>query len=169
MEEPFPCAQRVLVPSPREVPTYDRKPQMRAPQVTYELVERLRSGQLDFVVVNYANADMVGHTGVLEAAIAAVETVDECLGRVTAEVAALGGVCLITADHGNSDHMLEADGKVNTAHSTNIVPLIVTLPAERAAVREGGVLADLAPTVLRLLGLDQPPEMTGKDLLILPD
>jgi 2,3-bisphosphoglycerate-independent phosphoglycerate mutase len=109
---------------------------------------------------------MVGHTGVLEAAIAAVETVDTCLGAVTGEVAAQGGVCLVTADHGNSDHMREDDGKVNTAHSTNTVPFLATLPKEEAAVREGGVLADIAPTILHLLGLEQPPEMTGTDLLV---
>jgi 2,3-bisphosphoglycerate-independent phosphoglycerate mutase len=168
VETPFPGEERVLVPSPRDVPTYDRKPQMSAPGVTDELVARLRSREFDFVVVNYANADMVGHTGVLEAAIAAVETVDTCLGAVTGEVAAQGGVCLVTADHGNSDHMREADGKVNTAHSTNTVPFLATLPNDEAAVREGGVLADIAPTVLHLLGLEQPPEMTGADLLVRP-
>jgi 2,3-bisphosphoglycerate-independent phosphoglycerate mutase len=156
--------ERVLVPSPRDVPTYDHRPEMSAIEVTDELVARLESGVFDFVVVNYANADMVGHTGVIPAAVAAVETVDACLGRVVDAVARLGGVCLITADHGNSDHMLEPDGSPNTAHSTNLVPFLATVP--HARVREGGRLCDLAPTVLALLGVGQPPEMTGRDLLV---
>jgi 2,3-bisphosphoglycerate-independent phosphoglycerate mutase len=154
---------RVLVPSPRDVPTYDHKPQMSALGVTDELVTRIEADTYDFVVVNYANADMVGHTGVIPAAIKAIETVDACLGRVVEAVRARGGVCLITADHGNSDHMLEPDGSPNTAHSTNLVPFVATLPGMR--VREGGRLCDLAPTALELLGVEQPPEMTGVALL----
>ena len=154
---------RILVPSPREVPTYDHKPEMSAPGVTDALVEQLEADAFDFVVVNYANADMVGHTGVIAAAVKAVETVDACLGRVVEAVDRLGGACLITADHGNSDHMLEPDGSPNTAHSTNLVPLVATVPGVR--VREGGRLCDLAPTVLALLGVEQPREMTGRDLL----
>ena len=156
--------ERVLVPSPRDVPTYDHKPEMSAVGVTDELVSRIGQDRFDFVVVNYANADMVGHTGVIPAAIKAVETVDACLGRVVEAVLAKGGVCLITADHGNSDHMLEPDGSPNTAHSTNLVPFVATLHGAR--VREGGRLCDLAPTALRLLGVEQPPEMTGVDLLV---
>jgi 2,3-bisphosphoglycerate-independent phosphoglycerate mutase len=155
--------ERVLVPSPRDVPTYDHKPEMSAAGVTDELVRRLEAGTFDFVVVNYANADMVGHTGVIPAAIAAVQTVDACLGRVVEATLAQGGVCLVTADHGNSDHMQEPDGSPNTAHSTNLVPFVATVPGAR--VREGGRLSDLAPTVLALLGVEQPPEMTGRDLL----
>ena len=143
---------RVLVPSPRDVPTYDHKPEMSALGVTDELVTRIEAGAYDFIVVNYANADMVGHTGVIPAAIKAVETVDACLGRVVDAVVARGGACLVTADHGNSDHMLEPDGSPNTAHSTNLVPFVATV--EGAAVREGGRLCDLAPTVLALLGVD---------------
>ncbi len=154
---------RILVPSPRDVPTYDHKPQMSAPGVTDALVEQLDADTFDFVVVNYANADMVGHTGVIPAAVEAVETVDACLGRVVDVVARLGGVCLVTADHGNADHMLEPDGSPNTAHSTNLVPFVATVAGR--GVREGGRLCDLAPTVLALLGLEQPPEMTGRDLL----
>ncbi len=154
---------RILVPSPREVPTYDHKPEMSAPGVTDALVEQLAADAFDFVVVNYANADMVGHTGIIPAAVRAVETVDACLGRVVEAVDRLGGACLITADHGNSDHMLEPDGSPNTAHSTNPVPFVATVPGAR--VREGGRLCDLAPTVLALLGVEQPPEMTGRDLL----
>jgi len=151
------------VPSPRDVPTYDKKPQMSAPEVTDELLARLDTGEFDFVVVNYANADMVGHSGVLGAAIAAVEAVDACLGRVVSRVLALRGACLITADHGNSDHMIDADGGPNTAHSTNPVPFVATVTG--AEVRRGGVLADIAPTVLDLLGVPTPAEMTGRDLL----
>ena len=154
---------RILVPSPRDVPTYDHEPEMSAFGVTDELVDALESGAYDFAVVNYANADMVGHTGVIAAAVTALEAVDTCLGRVVDTVARLGGVCLITADHGNADNMLEADGSANTAHSTNPVPFIVTTAHVR--VREGGRLCDLAPTALALLGLPQPAEMTGASLL----
>jgi 2,3-bisphosphoglycerate-independent phosphoglycerate mutase len=163
VERPFPGEERILVPSVRDVPTYDYKPEMSARLVTDRLLDELAAETFDFVVVNYANADMVGHTGVISAAVKAIEAVDDCLGRVTGLVTQLGGACLITADHGNSDQMLEPDGGVNTAHSTNTVPLIATVPG--ATVREGGRLADLAPTVLHLLGLPQPPEMTGRDLL----
>jgi 2,3-bisphosphoglycerate-independent phosphoglycerate mutase len=154
--------RRILVPSPRDVPTYDHEPEMSAFGVTDALVDALEEGTFDFAVVNYANADMVGHTGVIAAAVAAVEAVDTCVGRVVDLVTRLGGVCLITADHGNSDHMLEADGSPNTAHSTNPVPFIVT--TEDVRVREGGSLCDLAPTALAFLGLPRPPEMTGVSL-----
>jgi len=156
--------RRVLVPSPRDVPTYDRKPQMSAPGVTDALLGELGKGDLDFVVVNYANADMVGHSGVLAAAIEAVEAVDACLGRLVPRVLELGGACLITADHGNADHMVEPDGGPNTAHSTNPVPFVATV--DGVAVRPGGVLADIAPTILALLGVPAPPEMTGRGLLV---
>jgi 2,3-bisphosphoglycerate-independent phosphoglycerate mutase len=155
--------RRILVPSPREVPTYDHQPEMSASGVTDELVAALAAGDFAFAVVNYANADMVGHTGVISAAVAALEAVDECLGRVVELVTRLGGVCLVTADHGNADHMLEPDGSPNTAHSTSPVPFIATAPGVH--VREGGRLCDLAPTALALLGLAQPAEMTGASLL----
>ena len=154
---------RILVPSPRDVPTYDFKPEMSARGVTDELVAALAGGHFEFAVVNYANADMVGHSGVIAAAVAAVEVVDECLGRVVDLVTRLGGVCLVTADHGNSDHMLEPDGSPSTAHSTNPVPFVATIAGVR--VRDGGRLCDLAPTALALLGLAQPAEMTGVSLL----
>ena len=163
VERAVPGERRILVPSPRDVPTYDKKPQMSAPQVTDELLACLADDEPDFIVVNFANADMVGHSGVLEAAIAAVETVDACLGRLVPDVLARGGACLITADHGNSDHMIDPDGGPNTAHSTNPVPFVATV--EGAQVRGGGVLADIAPTILALLGLPAPAEMTGRDLL----
>jgi 2,3-bisphosphoglycerate-independent phosphoglycerate mutase len=166
VEKEVPGERRILIPSPRDVPTYDKKPEMAAFEVTQELLAQLAGGEFDFVVVNYANADMVGHTGVISAAIAAVEAVDACLGQVTTAVINQGGVCLITADHGNSDNMLEPDGGANTAHSMNPVPFIATVPGEGIHVREGGILADIAPTVLHLLGLPTPPEMTGHDLLV---
>ena len=122
-----------------------------------------RGGDYAFGIINFANADMVGHTGVIPAAVKAVETVDECLGEVVRAVHEHGGACVVTADHGNADHMLEPDGSPNTAHSLNPVPLIVTVPG--LTLREG-ILADVAPTVLELLGLEQPPEMTGKSLIV---
>ena len=163
VERAVPGERRILVPSPRDVATYDQKPQMSAPEVTDKLIAELDTGTLDFVVVNYANADMVGHSGVLAAAVAAVEAVDACLARVVPRVLAQGGACLITADHGNSDHMIDPDGGPNTAHSTNPVPFVATV--EGAEVRDGGVLADIAPTVLDLLGVPAPAVMTGRDLL----
>ncbi|MBE3031901.1 MAG: 2,3-bisphosphoglycerate-independent phosphoglycerate mutase, partial [Actinobacteria bacterium] len=163
VEEPVEGETRILVPSPRDVPTYDHKPEMSASGVTDELVAALAGGGFAFAVVNYANADMVGHTGVISAAVAAVEAVDACLGRVVETVDRLGGVCLVTADHGNSEHMLEPDGSPNTAHSTNLTPFIATATGVR--VREDGRLCDLAPTALALLGLAQPAEMTGAGLL----
>jgi len=163
VEKKVPGEVRILVPSPRDVPTYDHKPEMSAPEVTEECLRQLAEGRFDFVIVNYANADMVGHTGVIPAAVKAVETVDACVGRVVDAVLAAGGVCLVTADHGNADNMLEPDGSPNTAHSTNPVPFVATVPGVR--VRPGGGLADIAPTVLALLGLPQPAEMTGRCLL----
>jgi len=156
--------ERVLIPSPRDVPTYDKKPQMSAFEVTDELVRQLERGAFDFVVVNYANADMVGHSGILAAAEAAVEAVDTCLGRVVDATLAQGGACLITADHGNSDNMVDPGGGPNTAHSTNPVPFIATV--DGVTVREGGILADLAPTILHLLGQTAHEVMTGRDLLL---
>jgi 2,3-bisphosphoglycerate-independent phosphoglycerate mutase len=125
-------------------------------------VERWSAGAFGFGVINFANPDMVGHTGVIEAAVTGIETVDACLGRVVEAVEASGGVCVVTADHGNADHMLEPDGSPNTAHSMNPVPLIVT--ADVGELREGGVLADVAPTVLGLMGEEQPAAMTGESL-----
>ncbi|MCW3029320.1 MAG: 2,3-bisphosphoglycerate-independent phosphoglycerate mutase [Solirubrobacterales bacterium] len=162
-EAPLSGERRELVPSPRDVPTYDHKPQMSAPEAATAFVEAWLEERPTFGIVNFANADMVGHTGVIEAAVQAVEAVDESLGRVLAAVRETGGVCVVTADHGNADHMLEPDGSPNTAHSLNPVPLIVTSPGLR--LRHGGVLADVAPTVLELLGISQPPQMTGRSLI----
>ena len=157
--------RRELVPSPREVPTYDHKPQMSAAEAAQAFVSAWRSDAPGFGIINFANPDMVGHTGVIEAAVTAVETVDRCLGEVVAAVHAGGGVCVVTADHGNADHMLEPDGSPNTAHSLNPVPLIVTASEGVERLRDGGILADVAPTVLELLGVPQPEEMTGGSLI----
>jgi 2,3-bisphosphoglycerate-independent phosphoglycerate mutase len=167
--EETPCdgERRELVPSPRDVPTYDHKPQMSAREAAVAFVEAWSeegSGGFRFGVINFANADMVGHTGVIPAAVTAIETVDECLGMVLEAVRLRGGVCVVTADHGNADHMLEPDGSANTAHSLNPVPLIVTAPGLELRA-QGGILADVAPTVLELLGIPQPAEMTGKSLI----
>jgi 2,3-bisphosphoglycerate-independent phosphoglycerate mutase len=154
---------RILVPSPREVGTYDQKPEMSAPEVTRRFVEEIGNGY-GFAIVNFANPDMVGHSGVIPAVVRAVETVDACLGDVVDAVERAGGVSLITADHGNAEQMLEEDGKSpHTAHTTNPVPLIVTVPG--LSLRAGGELSDLVPTALDLLGIEPPPEMTGASLL----
>jgi 2,3-bisphosphoglycerate-independent phosphoglycerate mutase len=162
-EDAYEGERRELVPSPRDVPTYDHKPQMSAPEAARAFVEAWREEKPKFGIINFANADMVGHTGVIEAAVKAVETVDGCLEDVVAAVHASGGACVITADHGNADNMLEPDGSPNTAHSLNPVPVIVTVPGLR--LRHGGILADVAPTILEILGLDQPPAMTGHSLI----
>jgi 2,3-bisphosphoglycerate-independent phosphoglycerate mutase len=166
-ETPYEGERRELVPSPRDVPTYDHKPQMSAREAAAAFVAAWGEdgeGGFQFGIINFANADMVGHTGVIPAAVTAVETVDECLGMVLDAVRARGGVCVVTADHGNADHMLEPDGSPNTAHSLNPVPLIVTMEGLKLRAG-GGILADVAPTVLDLLGVPQPPEMTGKSLI----
>ena len=161
-ENPYPGEERRLVDSPRDVPTYDKKPEMSAQAAAEALVEQWRDGDFSFGVINFANPDMVGHTGVIEAAVKAVETVDACLGRVMHAVHESGGVCIVTADHGNAEQMLEPDGSPNTAHSTNPVPLVIS--ADLGELREGGTLADVAPTVLALLGETQPSAMTGTSL-----
>jgi 2,3-bisphosphoglycerate-independent phosphoglycerate mutase len=158
---------RILVPSPRDVASYDQKPEMSAREVTARFVEELDRDGYRFAVLNLANPDMVGHTGSIPAAVKAVETADECLGEIVEAVRRNGGVALITGDHGNAEQMLEADGESpHTAHTTNPVPLIVTDP--ETSLEDTGELFDLSPTVLRLLGLRQPLQMTGKALTI-PD
>ena len=154
---------RCLVPSPKEFPTYDLIPQMSADKVADKVVEALASGEYDLIVCNFANCDMVGHTGVMEAAVKAVETVDSCMGRIAAELEKHPEtVLLLTADHGNADCMFDETGKVNTAHTTNPVPFLVT---KEGAELENGRLADIAPTILKIMGLAQPADMTGKSLL----
>jgi 2,3-bisphosphoglycerate-independent phosphoglycerate mutase len=156
--------RREMVPSPRDVPTYDHKPRMSAREAAAAFVGAWREDRPRFGIVNFANADMVGHTGVIPAAVEAIEAVDGCLGEVVAAVHESGGVCLVTADHGNADHMLEPDGSPNTAHSMNPVPVILTTPDVRLR-DEGGILADVAPTVLEALGIEQPAQMTGDSLI----
>ena len=161
-EEVFPGEERILVASPK-VATYDLQPEMSAPEVTDKVVERILSGNYDAVILNFANCDMVGHTGVFEAAVKAVETVDTCVGRVVDAVAQMGGAVLITADHGNADKMYEPDGSPFTAHTTNPVPFIVVgYPCE---LRDSGRLCDIAPTMLKIMGLPQPKEMTGESII----
>ena len=162
-ETPYPGEARELVPSPRDVATYDEKPEMSARAAADAFVSHWRDGEPRFGIINFANADMVGHTGVILAAVAAIEAVDACLADVVAAVHASGGAVLVTADHGNADHMLEPDGSPNTAHSLNPVPVIVT--SRSAALRDEGVLADVAPTLLEMLGEDQPAAMTGRSLI----
>jgi 2,3-bisphosphoglycerate-independent phosphoglycerate mutase len=166
-EDPYRGEERCLVPSPRDVPTYDHKPEMSAQEAAREFATRWReaarqSKPFSFGIINFANADMVGHTGVIPAAVRAVETVDSCLGSVIAAVEETGGAVIVTADHGNADEMLEADGSPDTAHSTNRVPLIVTVKGLELA--KEGVLADIVPTALDLLGIPKDPAMTGHSL-----
>jgi 2,3-bisphosphoglycerate-independent phosphoglycerate mutase len=165
-EVPFEGEDRVLVPSPRDVPTYDHKPEMSAQPLTGALLQKLDERDYAFVLVNFANPDMVGHTGVLPAAVKAVETIDSCLDRVTEKLLALGGQALVTADHGNCEQMIDpASGGPHTAHTTNPVPIWwITRDAGGRRLRDGG-LADLAPTILELLGVPVPSEMTGRSLI----
>ena len=162
VEKQYDGEDRILVKSPK-VATYDLQPEMSAYEVTDKLVAAIESGKYDAIILNFANCDMVGHTGVFEAAVKAVEAVDTCVGRVTDAVAAQGGVTLITADHGNADRMVDDDGSPFTAHTTNPVPFCVV--GYDCKLREGGRLADIAPTMLQILGLPQPAEMTGKSLI----
>ena len=165
-EEPFAGEERILVPSP-QVATYDRKPEMAAREVADRLVAAIAGGRFDFILANFANTDMVGHTGVLAAAVRAVETVDECIGRIADAVGRAGGALIVTADHGNAELMFDAGtGQAHTAHTTHPVPcLLIHAPARARALRAGR-LADLAPTVLDLLGIDRPGEMTGRSLIV---
>jgi len=163
-ETPFPNEDRVLVPSPRDVATYDLKPEMSARSVTDELVKRILSKDYQFILVNYANPDMVGHTGILAAAVQAAEVIDECLGRVLMAAKKAGFTVMITADHGNLEVMTDArTGQPHTAHTTDPVPFIVV--GENVTLRNDGCLADVAPTVLWSMGIEQPKEMTGKSLI----
>lgn len=164
-EAPFSGEERALVASPK-VATYDLQPEMSAPEVADNVVDGVSSGRFDLVVVNFANTDMVGHTGKLDAAIAAVEAVDICLGRIADAVAAAGGALLITADHGNAEQLIDAnDNQPHTAHTTNRVPIVLAGGPEQSALSDGR-LADIAPTILSLLGIPQPAEMTGQSLLL---
>lgn len=161
-EKQFDGEDRILIKSP-DVPTFDLKPEMSAYEVCDAVVDAINSDKYDVIILNYANCDMVGHTGIFDAAVKAVESVDECVGRMVDAILAKGGAALITADHGNADKMMEADGSPFTAHTTNPVPLIAV--GVEGELIEGGVLADLAPTMLKIMEVPQPEEMTGKCLL----
>lgn len=166
-EEPFPNEDRVLIPSPKEVATYDLKPEMSAFEVTNEVLSRIESGKYDVIIMNYANGDMVGHTGFVDAAKKAVETVDACVGKVVDAVLAKGGKLLITADHGNAEQMVDYEtGAPYTAHTCNLVPFILVDDERKNGKLREGILADIAPTMLEMLGLPKPQEMEGKSLFV---
>ena len=167
VEEPNVDEARLLVNSPKDVATYDLKPEMSAPEVGMDLVEAIKSDKYDVIVINFANPDMVGHTGVIPAAVKAVERVDSLVGDAVQAVKDVDGVLFICADHGNAEKMIDYEtGKPHTAHTTNPVPFILVNADPKYKLREGGCLADIAPTLLQIMGLEQPAEMTGKSLLI---
>ena len=167
VEEPNEGEDRILVPSPKEVATYDLKPEMSANGVCDKLTEAIRSGKYDVVIINFANPDMVGHTGVENAAIKAIETVDACVGKAVEAVKEVDGVMFICADHGNAEQLVDYEtGEPFTAHTTNPVPFILVNADPSFKLREGGALCDIAPTLIELMGLEQPKEMTGKSLLV---
>nr|MBI3614779.1 2,3-bisphosphoglycerate-independent phosphoglycerate mutase [Nitrospirota bacterium] len=163
-EKALPGEDRLLIPSPKDVATYDQKPQMSAPEVTDEVIRRIQSGQYDVIIMNYANPDMIGHTGILPAAVKAVGVIDDCLRRVVKAVQEAGGTVIITADHGNLEQMVDEKGNPHTAHTTNPVPLIL-VGETKPRLRDHGIHADIAPMMLKLLGLPQPDEMTGESLI----
>jgi 2,3-bisphosphoglycerate-independent phosphoglycerate mutase len=165
VEEPFPGEERVLVPSRRDVATYDLAPEMSAGPITDEVANAVDGGRFDFILVNYANADMVAHTGVWEAAVRAAEVIDGCLGRLAAGVLAAGGALLVTADHGNIEEMRDPAGNPQTKHTTAPVPFVLVAQAWRGRPLRDGTLADVAPTICALLGLAPPPSMTGQSLI----
>ena len=158
---------RLLVNSPKDVPTYDLKPEMSAPEVGMDLVEAIKSDKYDVIVINFANPDMVGHTGVIPAAVKAVEKVDELVGKAVQAVKDVDGVLFICADHGNAEKMIDYEtGAPHTAHTTNPVPFILVNYDEAYTLREGGRLCDIAPTLIEIMGMEKPAEMTGESLLI---
>ena len=167
VEEPNKDEERILINSPKDVPTYDLKPQMSAYEVCDKLVECIKSGKYDVIIINFANPDMVGHTGVEEAAIKAIEAVDECVGRAVEAVKEVDGFMFICADHGNAEQLVDYEtGAPFTAHTTNPVPFILVNAGSDYKLREGGCLADIVPTIIELMGMEQPAEMTGKSLLV---
>ena len=171
-EKAFEGEERILIPSPRDIPTYDKKPEMSAYELTDEAVRQIEARKYDLIVLNYANADMVGHTGMLNAAIKAVETVDKCLGRILEAVKNIGGILIVTADHGDADQMVDYEtGQPHTAHTMNPVPFIVINSVgvqnfEPLQLREKGIFADIAPTILELMDIEKPDEMTGVSLIV---
>ena len=165
-EKPYPLEERKLIPSPREIETYDQKPEMSAYEVTKKLVDLIQAKKFDFIVLNYANMDMVGHTGFIDAAVKACETIDKCIKKIIDQVRSFGGSVIVTADHGNAEKMQQKDGKPHTAHTTNPVPFIlVDDSSKNYSLRSDGILGDIAPTILDLMGLEKPSEMTGRSLL----
>ena len=166
VEEPNKGEDRILVKSPK-VATYDLQPEMSAPQVCEKLVEAIKSDKYDVIVINFANPDMVGHTGVQEAAVKAVETVDECVGKAVEALKEVDGQMFICADHGNAEQLIDYEtGAPWTAHTTNPVPFILVNADPKYTLREDGCLADIVPTLIQLMGMEQPAEMTGKSLLV---
>ena len=167
IEEPNKGEDRFLIPSPKEVPTYDLKPEMSAPAVCDKLVECIKSGEYDVIIINFANPDMVGHTGVEAAAIKAIETVDACVGKAVDAIKEVDGVMFICADHGNAEQLVDYQtGEPFTAHTTNPVPFILVNADPSVKLREGGCLADIAPTLIELMGMEQPKEMSGESLIV---
>ncbi|MBW2568035.1 MAG: 2,3-bisphosphoglycerate-independent phosphoglycerate mutase [Deltaproteobacteria bacterium] len=164
-EKSFPLEDRCLIPSPREVATYDLKPEMSAFLVTEEVISRLQSNAYDLIVLNFANLDMVGHTGALDAAVKACEVIDGCVEKIVAKIQTMGGVVLITADHGNAEKMIDENGHIYTAHTLNPVPFILVDEDQKAVSLKPGMLADIAPTILHIMGIDKPEGMTGESLL----
>jgi 2,3-bisphosphoglycerate-independent phosphoglycerate mutase len=164
-EQPFALEDRCLIPSPKDVPTYDLKPEMSAFEVAEEVISRIHSNKYDLMVLNFANMDMVGHTGVLDAAVKACEAVDRCVEKVITAIKLHNGVALITADHGNAEKMIENNGKAHTAHTTNLVPCILVDDTRKKAKLRAGILGDIAPTILHIMGIDKPIQMTGSSLL----
>jgi 2,3-bisphosphoglycerate-independent phosphoglycerate mutase len=164
-EEPYDGEDRILVPSPKDVPTYDHKPEMSAPEIAKQLSDAIRAGEHDVAICNFANADMVGHTAILDAAVQAVTTVDLCLSQVLQAISDVGGTAIVTADHGNAEQMIHYEtGEPHTAHTTNEVPFVLVDPEFNGKIRPDGALCDISPTLLGMIGVDQPVEMTGTDL-----
>lgn len=161
-ENPYPGEDRLLIPSPK-IATYDLQPEMSAFLITDEVGKAILSRKYDIIILNYANLDMVGHTGVFNATVKAAEAIDQCIGRVSSTIHDAGGILIVTADHGNAEKMLDEDGGIHTAHTSNPVPFIIC--KNDIALRDG-ILADIAPTILELLGIEKPEEMTGRSLII---
>ncbi|MCP3953234.1 MAG: 2,3-bisphosphoglycerate-independent phosphoglycerate mutase [Desulfobacterales bacterium] len=164
-EEPFQNEDRCLIPSPRDIPTYDHKPEMSAPAVTAEVLQRIDSDRYDLIVLNFANMDMVGHTGIMEAAVRACRTVDNCVAEIVTRILAKNGTVIVTADHGNAEEMVDADGNPHTAHTLNPVRLILVDDNRKNVQLQEGRLADIAPTILDIMGLEKPAEMNGQSLI----
>ncbi len=165
-EESYPGEERILVPSPKEVATYDLKPEMSVYQVTDTLVEKINTQSFDLYICNFANLDMVGHTGSIPATIEACQAVDECVGRVLESALKKNVTVLLTADHGNAEDMLDQNGRVKTSHSLNPVPFYLINTAGKAGLKQNGILGDIAPTILDLWDMEKPSEMTGQSLLV---